>query len=89
MKLTNEIIEAIINQPIRNLSGMSNKDQLSTIATIIRLSVGQRVSNKDLAKATRKLRLGDVQNLSDEALEELIRFRNKHLIAEYTEHTDK
>ena len=89
MKYSNEIIEAVINQPIRNLGGMSNKDQLSTIATIMRLSVGQRVSNKDLAKATRKLRLGDVQNLSDEALEELIRFRNKHLIAEYTECTDK
>ena len=85
MKYSNEIIEAVINQPIRNLSGMSNKDQLSTIATIIRLSVGQRVSNKELAKAARPLRMGDVLNLSDEALEELIQFRNKHLIAEYTD----
>ena len=85
MKYSNEIIEAVINQPIKNLTGMSSKDQLSTIATIIALSVGQRVSNKALAKAARPLRLGDVQNISDEALEELIQFRNKHLKAEYTD----
>ena len=85
MKLSNEIIETVINQPIKNLTGMSNEDKLSTISTIIALSVGQRVSNKALAKAARPLRLGDVQNLSDETLEELIRFRNKHLKAEYTD----
>ena len=69
MKYRNEIIEAVINQPVKNLSGMLNKDRLSILDTISALYIVKKVSDEAFSKACSTLCLRDVNNLSDEALE--------------------